>query len=107
MTMATPTPSFSLRPVPAVRGSDVARALSVRFAERGWRCVVQVRPSPAGGEEITVVDQGAVSPDHVAPTFPVDSRPLEEQVDQVLADLDRRGWAGPPSDRAALWCEPA
>lgn len=97
-------------PLPAStvgEGAELARALATRFAERGWDCRVQVRRSPSGGEEVIVVDKGAVSPDHANVTFPVDARPVEEQVEQVLTDLERRGWAGPPSERAALWCEPA
>src|SRR5579863_5706422 len=107
MTTARATPASSSPPSPGGRGAEVARVLSVRFADRGWRCRVQVHRSPSGGEEIIVVDQGAVSPDHAHPTFPVDARPVEAQVDQVLSELDQRGWAGPPLDRAALWCEPA
>ena len=107
MTTARATPPASPGPVLAGQGAELVRELSVRFTERGWRCRVRARESPSGGEEITVDDNGAVSPDHAHPTFPVDARPIEEQVEQVLADLEQRGWAGPPLERAALWCEPA
>jgi hypothetical protein len=87
-------------------GPEVAKGLSTRFAERGWRCLAEVRPAPSGGEEVIVIDRGAVSPDRSTLTFPVDGRPVPEQVEGVLADLEHRGWAGPPLGRAALWCEP-
>jgi len=106
MTAERETSGSSSPPSGTGPGPDVAKGLSIRFAERGWRCLAQARPVPSGGEEVIVVDRGAVSPDRRTLTFPVDSRPVSEQVEGVLADLEHRGWAGPPLGRAALWCEP-
>ena len=107
MTSERDREAASVRPPTTSRGEEVVRALSRRFRERGWECELRLRRSPAGDEEIIVVDQGAVSPDHAHPNFPVDGRAVEAQVEQVLAELDHQGWAGPPLERAALWCEPA
>jgi hypothetical protein len=86
--------------------AEVARALSERFRERGWRCQARPHASAAGGQEIVVIDHGAASPYGLAPTFPVDRRVASEQAESILGALDHRGWAGRPLLRAALWCEP-
>jgi hypothetical protein len=86
--------------------AEVARALSERFRDRGWRCQARSQSSPAGGPEIVVMDHGTGSSDRLAPTFPVDWRVASEQAESILAALDDHGWAGRPLLNAALWCEP-